>query len=57
MEHRPFLLSGGIGPVNAEQIKRISHTAFAGVDLNSGFETSPGIKNIELLKAFLYEIR
>ena len=53
----PFLLSGGIGPVNAEQIKRISHTAFAGVDLNSGFETSPGIKNIELLKAFLYEIR
>ncbi|HAP68122.1 MAG TPA: N-(5'-phosphoribosyl)anthranilate isomerase [Flavobacteriales bacterium] len=53
----PFLLSGGIGPVNAEQIKRISHTAFAGVDLNSGFEISPGIKNIELLKAFLHEIR
>jgi phosphoribosylanthranilate isomerase len=53
----PFLLSGGIGPTNADQIKSISHTAFAGVDLNSGFETSPGIKNIELLKEFLHEIR
>jgi len=53
----PFVLSGGIVPAHAEEIKKITHKAFAGIDLNSGFESSPGMKNIELLKAFLHEIR
>ena len=52
----PFLLSGGIDPTHSAQIQSIRHAAFAGIDLNSGFETHPGIKNIELLKAFLHEI-
>ncbi|MFC2175977.1 phosphoribosylanthranilate isomerase [Bacteroidota bacterium] len=55
-QHVPFLLSGGINPQHAQDIKNFKHPAFAGVDLNSGFETKPGFKNIELLKTFLHEI-
>jgi len=53
----PFLLSGGIGPGDAAALCSVSHPAFAGIDLNSGFETSPGIKNIQTLQQFIYEIR
>jgi len=48
----PFLLSGGISKVDAEEIKKISINAFAGVDINSGFEIEPAIKNIENIKEF-----
>jgi len=47
----PFFLSGGISPDNLEEIKKITHPQFYGVDLNSRFETAPGMKNIEKLKA------
>lgn len=53
----PFLLSGGIRPADAAAIKKIKHPAFAGVDLNSGFEIHPGFKNISLLKEFIHDIR
>lgn len=53
----PFLLSGGISDNDVESIKKIEHPQFAGVDLNSRFETSPGLKNIELLKQFIKELR
>jgi len=52
----PFLLSGGIKPEDAEDIKKIIHPQFIGVDLNSGFEDEPGVKNIEKLKKFIAEI-
>ncbi len=49
----PFFLSGGISPENLEEVKNISHPQFYGVDLNSKFETAPGLKNIKQLeKAF-----
>ncbi len=53
----PFILSGGIGPEDNEQLKQIIHPAFAGIDLNSRFEIEPGIKNIDLIKKFIHEIR
>lgn len=52
----PFLLSGGIQPEDAEDIKKIGHPQFAGVDLNSGFEDEPGLKNTKILKYFIEEI-
>lgn len=55
--HTPFLLSGGIGPDDAADILEISHPMFAGVDLNSRFELSPGVKDIEKLKQFISLIR
>ena len=48
----PFLLSGGISKVDAAEIKNVSHKAFAGVDINSGFEIEPGLKNIANIKEF-----
>ena len=52
----PFLLSGGIGPDDAERVKAFHHPQFAGIDLNSRFETSPGVKDINLLKEFLKKV-
>ncbi|NCD71748.1 phosphoribosylanthranilate isomerase [Mucilaginibacter agri] len=46
----PFFLSGGLSPDNIEQVIFIKHPQFYGVDLNSRFETAPGIKDIEKLK-------
>jgi len=48
----PFLLSGGISKVDANEIKNISHKAFAGIDINSGFEIKPALKNIANIKQF-----
>jgi phosphoribosylanthranilate isomerase len=53
----PFLLGGGIGPEDAEKIKVFVHPAFAGIDLNSRFEESPGVKNIALLENFIHQIK
>jgi len=55
--HTPFLLSGGIGPGDAGDILKINHPKFTGIDLNSGFEDAPGMKNIEKLKFFITEIK
>ena len=41
----PFLLSGGLGPDDAEQLAGLRHPSCAGFDINSRFETSPGVKN------------
>ena len=51
----PFLLSGGIGPDDAVRIRDFHHPQLAGIDLNSRFETAPALKDIQKLKAFLYE--
>lgn len=55
--HIPFLLSGGIGADDAEEILKISHPKLTGIDVNSGFEDEPGVKNIEKLKKFIEEIQ
>lgn len=52
----PFLLSGGICPEDAEAIRNIRHPRFAGIDLNSGFEIEPGLKDIEKLRTFIQAI-
>lgn len=48
----PFLLSGGISKNDVFDIKNFKHYAFAGVDINSGFETEPALKNINEIKEF-----
>lgn len=53
----PFLLSGGIGPGDEERILSFRHPQFAGIDLNSRFETEPGIKDTTLLSSFINNIR
>jgi phosphoribosylanthranilate isomerase len=46
----PFFLSGGISLDNLGEITKINHPQFYGVDLNSRFETAPGVKDIGKLK-------
>lgn len=53
----PFLLSGGIHPESVEAIRNFRHPCFAGIDLNSGFETEPGVKNAGQLKTFIEKIK
>lgn len=48
----PFLLSGGISKNDAAEIKKMKHLAFLGIDINSGFELEPGLKNIKEIKGF-----
>ena len=53
----PFLLSGGLDIYCVDEIKRMKHPQFAGVDLNSGFEISPAMKNVGLLKEFIEALK
>ncbi|WP_461452009.1 phosphoribosylanthranilate isomerase [Mucilaginibacter sp.] len=46
----PFFLSGGLSLENLESVNEIHHPKFYGVDLNSRFEISPALKNIEKLE-------
>ena len=49
----PFLLSGGIGPDDANRVRAFCHPQLAGIDLNSRFEVAPAMKNVELIKQYL----
>ena len=53
----PFLLSGGIGPEDAESIKSFHHPKCIGIDLNSRFESEPGFKDINQLKKFINNMK
>ncbi len=52
----PFLLSGGLSPHSIEQLHAFSHPFLAGYDLNSGFETEPGLKDATALQTFISQI-
>jgi phosphoribosylanthranilate isomerase len=53
----PFLI-GGFSDVNdVEGISRLRHPLFMGVDLADAFDTTPGMKNTELLKSFIKRLR
>lgn len=52
----PFFLSGGIRPEDFSAIQNLSHPAFFGLDLNSGFEIEPGLKDVNKVNQFLKEL-
>jgi phosphoribosylanthranilate isomerase len=54
---KPFFLSGGVAIEDINALKQFKHSFFYGVDVNSKFETSPGIKNMNLIREFENEIR
>jgi phosphoribosylanthranilate isomerase len=57
---KPFFLSGGIAPEDISLIKNFSennlNSTHFSIDLNSRFEETPGIKNMEKLKNFIEEL-
>lgn len=52
----PFFLTGGIGPQSLEALKEFEHPEWIGVDLNSRFETAPGVKDVEAVRHFVTEL-
>ncbi len=58
---KPFFLSGGIEPTDAELLKEFSKSSVAkdlfSVDINSKFEITPGIKDMAKVQAFVTAIK
>jgi phosphoribosylanthranilate isomerase len=52
---KPWLLSGGLDPDNVA--KAIAATNAPGVDVSSGVESAPGIKDVGKIRAFVAEAR
>ncbi len=49
---KPFFLSGGLAPEHTQLVARIRMPYLYGVDINSRFETKPGLKDAKLVKYF-----
>jgi len=55
--NKPFFLSGGIEPGDVLTIMKLNHPCLFGVDINSRFETGPGIKDTKKVKDFIDKIK
>lgn len=51
----PFFLSGGIDLVQVEDIKSLHGLNIHALDINSKFETEPGLKDAEKVKKFIQQ--
>lgn len=54
---KPFFLSGGIGPQDVSKIKMFQNPFLAVVDINSRFETSPGVKDMNAVAQFVNSLK
>ena len=54
---KPFFLSGGIGPNDIQGVQVMEKTkagkSLLALDINSQFEITPGVKNLEKIKIFI----
>jgi phosphoribosylanthranilate isomerase len=50
----PFFLSGGIGPGNAAGIRNLHHMNIHAIDVNSGAEERPALKDLNKIKAITH---
>jgi phosphoribosylanthranilate isomerase len=58
---KPYFLSGGVGPDDVKDVKEFMQEpaakALFALDVNSKFETSPGVKDISKVSQFYNEIK
>jgi phosphoribosylanthranilate isomerase len=58
---KPFFLSGGIEPGDEEELKAFAQLPVAkalfAIDINSKFESSPGVKDMEKVKTFIDNLK
>ena len=53
----PYFLAGGLGLEHAAELAALRLPGLVGVDLNSGFETAPGVKDAGLVEKMLTQLR
>ena len=53
----PFFLSGGVDERVLDELELFNELNIIGVDVNSKFETAPGVKDVARLKEFISKIR
>jgi len=56
-ETTPFFLSGGIKVDDIQEITKLKLPQLYGIDVNSKFESAPGLKNIDLVKTMINQVR
>jgi len=54
--NKPYFLSGGIDLEHVEAISTIKDERLYALDINSRFETEPGVKDVEKIKAFVVKL-
>ena len=58
---KPFFLSGGIHPDDADKLRAFSEDVVAkdlfAIDINSKFELSPGVKDLQKVQGFVTELK
>jgi len=54
---KSFLLSGGIQPDSVEAIQQVNHPQMIGIDINSGFEKEPAVKDPSAIASFIEQLR
>jgi phosphoribosylanthranilate isomerase len=56
---KPYFMSGGIGIDDAKNVLEFSRKEknLFSLDVNSKFEVSPGVKDMDLIKQFLKDIK
>lgn len=53
---KPFFLAGGIGLDNAEQAAELTGLKLHALDVNSRFETAPGVKDLEKVRQLMEKV-
>ncbi|UYQ93840.1 phosphoribosylanthranilate isomerase [Chitinophaga horti] len=53
----PFFLSGGIGPAQVQILLDLKLPGLFAVDVNSKFETAPGVKDMQQVQTFIDNIK
>jgi len=54
---RPFFLSGGLSTKNVLEVAALNHSGLWALDVNSRFETAPGLKDLDKLKEFKEQLK
>ena len=54
---KPYFLSGGIALTHVKPLKEITDKRLFAIDVNSKFELEPGLKDVDKLKEFIFQIR
>ncbi|WP_343524117.1 phosphoribosylanthranilate isomerase [Pedobacter sp.] len=54
--NKPYFLSGGIDLEHSTAIKKLNDSRLYALDINSRFETEPGLKDVAKIKEFIREM-